>query len=153
MSPQKASSGIEITSAHDARQDQPFDRVEPDRAHGIDLLVDLHGADLGREGAARAARDDDRGQQHAQLAEHADADGLDGEGLGAELAELLDALVGDHHADQEAVSTPTITRARIQTSYIWRTTALTRKRRGCRQASTKTTRISPKKAQRLTICL
>ncbi len=38
----------------------------------------------------------------AQLAEHADTDGLDGEGLGAELAELLDALVGDDHADQEA---------------------------------------------------
>ena len=87
---------------HDARHDQPFDRVEPHRAHGVDFLVDLHGADLGGEGAAGAARHDDGGEQNAQLAEHADADRFHGEGLGAELPELLDALVGDHHADQEA---------------------------------------------------
>jgi len=85
----------------DARQHQPFDRVQPDSAHGVDFLVDLHGADLGGEGAARAAGDDDRGEQHAQFAEHADADGFHREGLGAELAQLLHALVGDHHADQE----------------------------------------------------
>src|SRR3981081_884107 len=36
---------------HDARQDQPFDGIEPHCAHGIDFQVDLHGADLGREGA------------------------------------------------------------------------------------------------------
>src|SRR5665213_1303934 len=41
-------------------------------------------------------------------------------------------------------STPTISSALIQTSYIWRTTALKRKRRGCTQASRKTTMISPK---------
>ncbi len=87
---------------HDARQDQPFDGVEPDRAHGIDFQVDLHGADLGREGAARTSRHDDGGEQDAQFAEHADADGFHREGLGAELPELLDALVGDHNADQEA---------------------------------------------------
>src|SRR6185312_767319 len=86
----------------DARQHQPFDRVEPDRAHGVDLLVHLHGADLGGEGAARAAGDDDGGEQYAQLAEHADAYRLDREGLGAELPELLHTLIGDHHADQEA---------------------------------------------------
>ena len=63
MSPQKASSGIEISQRDDARQDQPLDGIEADRAHGIDLLVDLHRADLGGEGAARAAGDDDRGQQ------------------------------------------------------------------------------------------
>ncbi len=94
-----------MSQRQDARQHQPFDRVEPDGAHGVDLLVDLHGADLGGEGAARAASDDDRGQQHAELAEHADADGLDGEDLGAELAKLLHALVGDHYADQEAENT------------------------------------------------
>lgn len=35
------------------------------------------------------------------LAEHADADGFHREGFRPELAQLLDALVGDHHADQE----------------------------------------------------
>src|SRR5471032_170465 len=86
----------------DPRHHQPFDRVETDRAHRVDFLVHLHGADLRGEGAARAAGDDDRRQQHAELAEHADADSFDGKGFGAELAELLHTLVGDHHADQEA---------------------------------------------------
>ena len=57
MSAKNASSGRAIISAEHARQDQDLDRVEPEGAQRVDLLVDLHGADLRREGAARAAGD------------------------------------------------------------------------------------------------
>ncbi len=40
--------------------------------------------------------------RHGNLAEHADTQKVDGEDLGAELPQLLDALIGEHHADQEA---------------------------------------------------
>ena len=67
----------------------------------IDLLVDLHRADLRGEGAARAAGDDDRGEQDADLAQDRDAEQVDGVDLGAEAAQLVGALVGHHDADQE----------------------------------------------------
>ena len=67
----------------------------------IHFLVELHRADLGGERAARAAGDDDRGEQHAELAQHADGDEVDHEDLGAELLQLLRAHVRDDHADQE----------------------------------------------------
>ena len=67
----------------------------------IHLLVELHGADLGGEGAAGAAGDDDRGQQHAELAQHADGHQVDHEDVGAELAQLLRAHVRQDHRDQE----------------------------------------------------
>src|SRR6185312_6236779 len=50
------------------RQDQYVDGIEAERAQRVDLLVDLHGAELGGEGAARAPGDDDGGEQHAELA-------------------------------------------------------------------------------------
>ncbi len=67
----------------------------------VDLLVDLHGADLGGEGAARAAGDDDRGQEDAHLAQDADGDQVDGEDLGAEAAQLIGALIGQHETDEK----------------------------------------------------
>ena len=84
-----------------ARDHQHLDRVEADRAQRVDLLVDLHRADLGGKGAAGAAGDDDRGHQHAQFAQDADRQQVDGIDLGAELAQLVGALVGDHHPDQK----------------------------------------------------
>ena len=57
----------------------------------IDLLVELHRADLGGERAARAAGDDDRGQQHAELAQHADRDQVGHEDVDAVAAQLLRA--------------------------------------------------------------
>jgi len=65
-------------------------------------LVDLHGADLCREGTARTASHNYRCEQNAQLAEHSYADCLDREYLGAERFKLLNALVGDYDANQEA---------------------------------------------------
>ena len=99
---QKASSGIIRTDAIIRGNDQRLDRRHADRAHGVDLLGDLHRADLRRKGRARAAGDHDRGHQHAELANGDPADKVDGVDLGAELGELDRALLGDDDADQEA---------------------------------------------------
>ena len=84
-----------------ARQDQHLDGIEPHGAQGVDLLAHLHGAELGRVGAARASRHHDRHDQHADLAQHQDADHVDHVLVGAELAEMEEALLGDDAADQE----------------------------------------------------
>ena len=73
MSAKNASSGSAIISASRRGNDQDLDRVEAEGAQRIDLLVDLHRADLRGEGAARAAGDHDRGQQDADLAQDRDA--------------------------------------------------------------------------------
>src|SRR5665213_2411466 len=49
------------------RQYQHVDRIEPERADRIYLFVHHHGADLGGEGAARTAGDDDRSHQAAEI--------------------------------------------------------------------------------------
>ena len=87
--------------ADHARQDQHFVGLDADRVQRVDLFVELHGADLGREGAARAARDDDGGEQHAQLAQHADGDEVDHEDFRAVLARLLRGDVGNDQRDQK----------------------------------------------------
>ena len=83
------------------RQHQHLDRIEAEGAHRVDLLVDLHRADLGGEGAARAAGDDDRRQQHPELAQDRDAEQVDRVDLGAEPAQLIGALIGHDDADQK----------------------------------------------------
>src|ERR1700691_3046099 len=83
------------------RQNQQFDRIETQDADGVDFLVHHHGADLGGEGAARAAGENDRGQEHAQLAQEGDAEQVDGIDLGAELFELGGALIGHYDADEK----------------------------------------------------
>ena len=85
----------------DARQDQHLDRIEPHGAQRVDLLAHLHGAELGGVGAARAAGDHDGDDQHADLAQDQNADQVDDVMLGAELAEMEDALLGDDAADQK----------------------------------------------------
>ena len=85
----------------DARQHQRLDWVEAHGFEGIDLLAHLHGADLGRVGAARAPGDHDRHDQHADLAQHQDADEVDDVLVRAELAEMEEALLRDDAADQE----------------------------------------------------
>ena len=85
-----------------ARNDQRLDRRHADGAHRIDLLGQLHRADLRGEGGARAAGDHDRSHQHAELAHRDPADEVDRVDLGAELGELHRALLGDDDADEEA---------------------------------------------------
>ncbi len=84
-----------------ARQNQHVQRIEPKRAHGIDFLVDLHGADLGRKGTAGAAGNDDRGQEDAHLAQHRNAHEVDGKYLCPESAQLVGPLIGQHDTDQK----------------------------------------------------
>ena len=84
-----------------ARQDQDLDRVETHGAQRVDLLAHLHRAEFGGVRAARAARDHDRHQQHADFAQHQDAQHVDDEDVGAEPAEMEDALLRDDAADQK----------------------------------------------------
>ena len=85
----------------DPRQQQDRHGIEPHGAQRVDLLAHLHGTELGGVGAARAAGHHDRNDQHADLAQHQDADHVDHVFVGAELAEVEEALLGDDAADQE----------------------------------------------------
>ena len=96
-----ASSGIAIDQADDARQDQHFVRIDADGVQRVDFLVEFHRADFGGEGAARAAGNNDGGEQHAELAQHADGDDVDHEDFRAVVARLLGGDVGDDQRDQE----------------------------------------------------
>ena len=49
----------------------------------------------------RTAGGDDGRHQAAQLAQHTDAEQIDGEDIGAEAAQLIGSLIGEDHADQE----------------------------------------------------
>ena len=98
---QERQDGQRADERDDARQDQDFDRIEAHGAQRVDLLAHLHGAELGRVGAAGAAGRHDGHDQHADLAQHQDADHVDHIGVGAELAEVENALLGDDAADQE----------------------------------------------------
>ncbi len=61
----------------DARQHQHLDRIEAHGAQRVDLLAHLHRAELGGVGAAGAAGDHDGDDQHAEFAQHQDADHVD----------------------------------------------------------------------------
>ncbi len=84
-----------------ARQDENLRDVEPDRLHRVGLFVDAHGSDVSGEGGAGAARDDDGGDEAAQLAQEADAEEIDGVDLRVEALQLIGALIGEHDAEQE----------------------------------------------------
>ncbi len=75
---------------------------DAERLEGVDLLVDLHGAELGGEGGAGAAGDDDAGHQCADLAHHADGHQVGDEDLRADQLQLVGAEVGEDQADEEA---------------------------------------------------
>ena len=62
------SSGRTSTSAMTRGKTRKWIGIEPERAQRVDLLRDLHRAELGGERRARAAGDDDRGHQRAELA-------------------------------------------------------------------------------------
>ena len=78
------------------------DRRDAQRLEGVDLLVDLHGAEPRGEGGAGAAGDDDAGHQRADLAHHADGDEVGDEDLRADHAQLVGAEIGEDQPDQEA---------------------------------------------------
>ena len=77
----------------DARQHQHLDRIEAHGAQRVDLLAHLHRAEFGGVGAAGAAGDHDADDQHADFAQHQHADHVDDIDVGAEGAEMEDALL------------------------------------------------------------
>ncbi len=83
------------------RHHQQLDRIHAHGAQRVGFLVELHDPDLGGKGAARAARHDDGGQQHAHLAQCRDGHQIDHENIGAETRQLLRAEVGHDHADEK----------------------------------------------------
>ena len=91
--------GSAIDQRDQPREHQHADRVEADHGQRIDLLAHLHRADFGGDGAARTAGDHDRRHQHAEFAQHEDADEVDDEDVGAEIGQLVGALLGDDRAD------------------------------------------------------
>src|SRR6202041_430734 len=82
-------------------QDQNLDRIESHGAQGVDFLAHFHRTELGGVGAAGSTRHHDRHQQHADFAQHQHAQHVDHEDIGAEFAEMKDALLGDDAADQK----------------------------------------------------
>src|SRR3979411_645551 len=103
MSPQKGSSGIEITSA--------TMRGMTSHSTGLSPIVRMASTSwltcMVPIWAVKALPERPHGEQAAwhqpaPCPAHAATDRLHGENRGAELLELLAALVGDHHADQEA---------------------------------------------------
>jgi hypothetical protein len=68
----------------------------------VDLLVDLHGAELGGEGGPRPPGHDHGRHHGAHLARHPDPDQVGDVDLRPELPQLHGADVGEDHAHQEA---------------------------------------------------
>ena len=69
--------------------------------HRVEFLVDAHHADLRGDRRARTAGDEDCGQHGAEFAYQRNAQDVDDERFGAELAQLQGHQIGQHHADQE----------------------------------------------------
>ena len=88
-------------SAH-AGEHQHGWRVDAHGGERGDFLVDLHGAELGGEGGAGAASEDDGDQQRAKLTEQSDGDEVGDVKIRAELTHGDGGLEGEDHADEEA---------------------------------------------------
>ena len=87
--------------APEARRDHARDRIDRHHLHRRDLLGGLHQADLGGDGGAGAAREEQAGHDRAELAHerqrHQHAERL----RGAEALQRVVALQGEHHADEQ----------------------------------------------------
>ena len=82
-------------------KDEHLDGIEAHGSKRVDFLAHLHRAKLGGVGAAGAARHHDGDEQHADFARDQNADHVDDIVLGAELAEMEEALLRDDAADEE----------------------------------------------------
>src|SRR5690606_1083500 len=85
----------------DARQNQHFDGIAPHGSERVDFLAHFHRAEFGGVGTAGPARDHDRHEKTADLAQHQDADEIDDIIFGAEAAKMEETLLGDDAPDQE----------------------------------------------------
>jgi hypothetical protein len=79
-----------------ARHDQALQRADAEHLHRVDLVADLAGAEVGADGRAAGAGDEQRGDDRARLADDAeDGDGT-GEALGADLLGQVADLQREH---------------------------------------------------------
>ena len=69
--------------------------------HGVDFLVDLHGADFGGEGGAGTSDDHDGGHQRAEFAGHGNGDGVSDHMQGAEFTQLVSSVDRQNGADEK----------------------------------------------------
>ena len=126
----------------DPRRDQEAHRVEPHRRQRVDLLVDAHRADLGRERRAGAAGEQDRRHQRPELAQHRQADQVGDEDLGAEALHRHRRLEREDHAEQERDQRDD--RQRVGADLLADAPdVLQRTLRGLRTASTSAATVSP----------
>ena len=84
---------------------QELGRADAQGAKRVDLFIDLHGAELRREGGPGAPGHDDRSDERSHLAHRADPDEVRHVDLGAEHAELRGCEERDRHADERGEQT------------------------------------------------
>ena len=83
-------------------KDEELQRGDARGDERVDFLLDLHRAELGREGGPRSPRQHDRGHQRAHLLRHGDPHEVRDEDLHAELPELDRPAEGQDDAGQDA---------------------------------------------------
>src|SRR6185295_11472874 len=86
----------------DARHHEPRSHRNSHDRKRLDLFGDAHHAQLRRDRRSGAPRGNDRRQHRPQFAQHAHADDVDHQQVGAVALQLQRREVGEHDADQEA---------------------------------------------------
>ncbi len=85
-----------------ARHGEIAHRVDVEGLQGVDLLIHLHGSDLGSHRGTDAAGDQQAGHHRPQLLDHRQADNGADRVLGAVKRELDTGLEGQDHTDEES---------------------------------------------------
>src|SRR5580765_1652688 len=84
-----------------AGHDEPMDRADPEHLHRVDLLADLARAEVGADGRATRAGDEQAGDDRARLADDGEHTGGAGERLRAELPGEGAQLERDDRAERD----------------------------------------------------
>jgi len=86
----------------DAWGDQLADGIGAERAHGVNLFGDLHGAEFGGHAGGVAAGDHEAGEDGAEFFDHRESDEGAGHADGAELLQGGGGLKGEDAAGEKA---------------------------------------------------
>ena len=81
--------------------DETLDRRDAEHLHGVDLVADLARAEVGADGRAARARDEQRGHDRAGLTDDREHRGSAGVGLGADLRGEIAELQRDDGAERD----------------------------------------------------
>src|ERR1017187_8962944 len=87
---------------HDARSDQLANRIGAQGAHGVELLGNLHGADLRSHAGGVAAGDHEASEDGAEFLDHGERDQRASHGDGAELGQRGGRLEREDASGEEA---------------------------------------------------